>query len=311
MLLSKKHQQDYTQWVFIWMVCNAKCCFCNTQKATKRGESYYKFYNLEIIKKDIKWKVSKWATCIVYEWGDFSLHPEIFNILEFWQSLWIKQTFQTNWIKLADYEFVKKLKKYWVNEMNFSIHAFEEKISDNIVGIKWWFKKTIKWVMNCNKLWMTISNNLVLINENINQLKWIIFLMFRLNIKLFNITMYIPVNGMSEDFHHRFMVNPKDFWNKAFEMLKLYKKIIKLSEWKLKLNLKFHNAWRCIFDKKYHNIDYEFNLDRREEDYKYIQDTWFYKKEECKKCIYYYNCTWFTEKYIKIFWDDYIKPILS
>lgn len=307
-----KYQQNYTQWVFVWMVCNAKCSFCNAQVPLIWEKDYFKFYSFDRIKNDIQSKVDKWANCIIYEWWDFSLHPEIFKILEFWQSLWIKQTFQTNWIKLSDIEFVRKLKKYWINEMNFSIHAYEEKVSDSIMWVKWWFKKTIKWALNCNELWINISNNFVLIKENLNQLEWIIFLLLKLNIKLFNITMYIPVDHMPEEFHEKFIVNPIDFWKEVSKMFKIYKKLIELSDKKLELNLKFHNVWRCIFDKEYHDYNFQFDLDRRKynnEDYMF--DTWFYKKENCKKCIYNYDCTGFTQKYIKIFWDDYINPIIN
>jgi hypothetical protein len=37
-----------------------------------------------------------------------------------------------------------------------------------------------------------------------------IFLLLKLNIKLFNITMYIPVDDMPEEYHEKFLVNPAD-----------------------------------------------------------------------------------------------------
>lgn len=305
-----KYQQNYTQWVFVWMVCNAKCSFCNAQIPLIWEKDYFSFYSFDRIKNDVQAKVDKWANCIIYEWGDFSLHPEIFQILEFGKSLWIKQTLQTNGIKLSDMEFVKKLKESGVIEMNFSIHAHQEIVSDSIMWVKW-FRKTIKWVLNCNKLWMNVSNNLVLVKENLDQLEWMIFLLLKLNVKLFNITMYIPIDGTSiENFHEKFMVNPVDLWIEISKMLKLYKKLMALSGKKLELNLKFHNIWRCIFDKEHHDYDFQFDLDRRKQGGdKYKFDTGFYKKKDCKKCIYNNDCTGFTEKYIKIYWDSYIKPI--
>lgn len=310
--MSKEFQQNYTLWVFVWMVCNAKCSFCNAQVWIIWEKDYFTFYSLERIKKDIELKVSKWATCIIYEWWDFSLHPNIFDILEFWNSLWIKQTFQTNWIKLHDIEFVKKLKEYNVNEMNFSIHAYQTALSDKLMWVEWAFLKTIKWVLNCNKVWIKISNNFVLIKENLDQLEWMIIFMLKLKIKLFNITMYIPVDWLGKNFHSRFFVEPGLAWREISKMQRLYKKISELSWWKSKIHFKFHNVWRCILDKEFHNMWFEFDLDRRKEkneDYNF--DTWFYKKKECWKCIYNNNCTWFTEAYIKVFWDDYIKPVFS
>ena len=81
--------------IYIWSICNAKCWFCidfwNSFGNTPKVES------LENIQKQIDLLSKEWAIdCIIYEWGDFTVHSEIFEILTYWQSKWIKQTFQTN-----------------------------------------------------------------------------------------------------------------------------------------------------------------------------------------------------------------------
>jgi MoaA/NifB/PqqE/SkfB family radical SAM enzyme len=317
--MTKKFQQNYTLGVFTWMVCNAKCGFCNAQLWKNKYENYWikkeadysTFYTFNKIKKDILLKVKKWANCIIYEWWDFTIHPDIFKILEFWKSLWIIQTIQTNWIKLSDLNFVKKLKNYWINEINFSMHSYEKSNFDKIMWLEWAFENTIKWLINCNNVWINITNNFVLTKDNLNDLEGILLLLFKFNVKLFNITMYLPVTNFPDDFHNKFMVSPIDAWKKISLMLKLYNEINRLTNNKLNLQLKFHNIWRCIFDKEFHNINFEFDLDRRLKANKYVEGTWFYKKESCKKCIYNNNCPWFTKKYIKVFWDDYINPILE
>lgn len=317
--MSTSYQKDFTQWIFIWMVCNAKCGFCNAQISNIENENvwlrkesdYQVFYNFERIKKDIIFKKDNWAWCIIYEGWDFSIHPEIFKILEFWKSLWLKQTFQTNWIRLSDINFVRKLKEIWIEDMNFSLHAYEEKVSDKIMQVDWAFKKTINWLINCKKEGINIIVNFVLIKENLNQLEWFMLLIFKLGVNLLNLTMYVPVDLFSDEFHNKYLVNPKNAWIEITKMLKIYEELIQLSENKIKLNLKFHNIWRCIFDTKFHNYDFQFDLDRRKannEDYNF--DTWFYKKKECEKCFYFNDCTWFTSKYIIEFWDDYMVPII-
>lgn len=316
--MSTEYQKNYTQWVFIWMVCNAKCWFCNAQVSSvdwenfwlRKEPDYQTFYKLDRIKEDILLKKDNWARCIIYEWWDFSIHPEIFKILDFWKSLWLKQTFQTNWIKLSDLSFVKKLKENWVEDMNFSLHAYEESVSDKIMWVDGAFKKTIKWIINCNEVWMSNCINFVLVKQNLNQLEWMMLLLLKFWINLFNLTLYVPVDLFSEEFHDKYIVNPVDAWIEINKMMKLYNELIELSGNKLKVTLKFHNIWRCIFDKKYHNYDFQFDLDRRKpknEEYKF--DTWFYKNEECKKCIYCNDCTWFTSKYIHKYGDNYIKAI--
>lgn len=304
-----KFQENYTQWVFVWMVCNAKCAFCNAQVWISREFWYFNFYSLERIKRTIELKVIKWAKCIIYEWWDFSIHPNIFEILEFWKSLWINQTFQTNWLKLADIEYVKKLKNCWIDEMNFSIHSADEKNYDNIMWTKWWLKKAIKWVQNCVEIWMKVSNNLVLTKLNINQLEWVLLMMLKLKIKLLNITMYIPVDMKEDKFHKKFMVDPKIAWKKISEMLKLYNQISFITNWEIKIFFKFHNIWRCIIDKEYQNFNFQFDLDRRKNIDEYQYETWFYKKTNCINCKYNLDCTWFTQKYISFFWENYIEPI--
>ena len=104
--------KNFTKWIFIWMVCNANCGFCNAKfPIVWYWNSYFSFKKYkDIISLLDKYKKNG-VECIVYEGWDFSIHPRIFDILDYGKKLWIKQTFQTNWIKLEDIEFVKKLKK--------------------------------------------------------------------------------------------------------------------------------------------------------------------------------------------------------
>lgn len=318
--MSTNYQKDYTQWVFVWMVCNAKCGFCNAQVSKiddentwlRKEEDYQTFYSFERIKNTVIERKNNWAWCIIYEGGDFSLHPEIFKILEFWNSLWLKQTFQTNWIKLKDLNFVKKLKEHKIEDMNFSLHAYEEELSDKIMWVPGAYKKTIQWMLNCKKEWINTIVNFVLIKDNINQLEGVLLLMIKLWVILLNITMYVPVDLFPEEFHDKFLANPNDVWVEISKILKLYNELQKISENKLKITMKFHNIWRCIFDKEYHNYDFQFDLDRRKPKWeKYNFDTWFYMKKDCENCIYFNDCPWFTSKYVIKYWEDFIKPILS
>ena len=55
------------QGVFVWMVCNIKCSFCNTQYWTNTDKNYYTFYSFNKIKSTVLQKKIKWATHIIYE----------------------------------------------------------------------------------------------------------------------------------------------------------------------------------------------------------------------------------------------------
>ncbi|NDK07644.1 radical SAM protein [Candidatus Gracilibacteria bacterium] len=318
--MSTNYQKDYTQGVFVGMVCNAKCGFCNAQVSKiddentglRKEEDYQTFYSFERIKNTVLERKNNGAGCIIYEGGDFSMHPEIFNILEFGNSLGLKQTFQTNGIRLNDLKFVKKLKEHKIEDMNFSLHAYEEELSDKIMGVPGAYKKTIQGMLNCKKEGINTIVNFVLVKDNVNQLEGFLLLMIKLGVNLLNITMYVPVDLFPEEFHDKYLANPNDVGVEISKILKLYNELQKISENKLKITMKFHNIGRCIFDKEYHNYDFQFDLDRRKpKGEKYNFDTGFYMKKDCENCIYFNDCTGFTSKYVIKYGEDFIKPILS
>lgn len=306
--MEEKYQKNYTQWIFIWMVCNAKCGFCNTQFPKDGVKNYFSFRSFEEIINQIDIYVQSWVECIIYEGGEFSIHPDIFRILRYGNTLGVKQTFQTNGIKLAQVDFVKKLKEYGITEVNFSLHASHADISNKIMWIPWAFDKTLKGIHNCNVFGITTSINFVILQENIDQICWILFSAFKMNIDLLNLILYIPPELWNDNFHKQFLPDPKKVGKELWKMLQILEDIERISKWKLHLNIKLHNIPRCIIPGEFDfHRELLYDVFRRQESYE--KATGFYMKKECKKCKFYLDCPGITEYYIHTYGEEILHPI--
>lgn len=279
------------------------------------GFNVSKFIPLETLKKKLDEYKKENVQCVVYEGGDFSIYPYIFETLEYGFSLWFEQTFQTNGIKLANLEFVEKLKKYWVKDINFSLHSYKEDVSNEIMGIKKGFKETIQAIKNCSSVWMTISQNVVITPDNVNDLDWLILLSLKLKINLISFILFIPpddkINENDTEYMEKYTANPIEVWKKISKALKYLSEMEKVAGIKL-INIKFHNIPLCLLsnDEK-GGREYIFDSFRRHASVEdYVPGTWFYKKKECKKCSLNSSCAWITQYYVDIFGEEYIIPIV-
>lgn len=156
-----------TSWfINIWDICNAKCYFCF-------NKNWPLFFSKEDIFSKIDWYVKEWIFDIRYWVGEFTMHPNFFDILEYWRGKWVKQFIHTNGIKLAEPDFVEKLLELWINNINVSLHWIKSETCDKILWVKWSFKKTIKWIQNLKKYWINTTISFVITNDNINEILWI------------------------------------------------------------------------------------------------------------------------------------------
>lgn len=274
-----------------------------------------KFLELDKIKIKLDEYKDEWVKCVVYEWGDFSIYPQIFEVLEYWQRLWLEQTFQTNWIKLADIDYVNKLKKYWVKDINFSLHSYDKDVSNRMMGIDSGFEDTIKWIKNCVNVWMTVSQNVVITLENLDDLEYILLLSIKLNIDLISFILFIPpedqIREKDEDYMKKYTTNPIIVGEKISKWLNILTQIEKIA-WNKLINIKFHNIPLCLLNNEILNSrEYIFDIFRKKEDnWDYTLWTGFYKKEECSKCKLNTSCTGITEYYVEKFGNNYIIPIV-
>lgn len=409
-----KYQKNKTDWIFIWLPCNAKCKFCNTEHGFWRK---FAFIDLRIENKDFKtleqvikeqnlhkknwyeiivyesnnfidfWEIEevikngqnlwlkqrfyiylldqknkdyldwfyhrysvsnidfpRWAheklrerfnfdftkfipfdklktkldeaksggvECIVYEWWDFSVYPKMLEALEYWQRLWIKQTFQTNGMILSDINIVKKIKNFWVEDINFSLHAYDSVLSDSIMWVKWWFEKTIKAIKNCVEQKMTVSQNMVITKDNVNQIENIIVLALKLKIDLISFILFIPpedkLRENDNNYIESLLPDPVIVWQELSKMLKLLK-AIEIKSWRKNLiNIKFHNIPLCLLDKQLlWDREYIFDVFRKQWSWSYSKWAWFYKNNDCENCKLNESCTGITEYYINSVWVDFL-----
>lgn len=292
-------------WIYIWSLCNAECTFC-IDKQTIWSK---KIKSIDYIKAKIDKFYTEWIVeCIIYEWWDFSIYPYIWEILEYWIKKWFVQTFQTNWILLSNIEFVRKLKFFNINIINFSLHSLKKEKYNRIMWTKWkTLDKVIKWIFNCNKVWIDVNLNFVIIKDNIDEMINMYLLFTKLKINQISFIMYIPPRTFSSKDNRSLTPNPLHVWNnlnKIFDLSNYYSK-----KWlKVLPKIKIHNIPFCLINNNSNNI--EISYFRRARRKIYTNNQKFYFSDKCKECIKYNQCSWITKYYVDVFWDDYLKPIL-
>lgn len=287
--------------VYIGSLCNADCEFC-LDKETNYAP---KLVAVSDIKKRIDHLSSEGVVdCIIYEWWDFSLHPHIFEILAYGNTKWMQQTIQTNWIKFADIDFVKKIKELDIGVINFSLHAASAELYDDIMKTKKWFPKVLKWLKNCKDLGIHTNINFVIMKQNIEEIHKMLLLCLKLWVTQLSFYLYIPRKSFSLEQNMKFMVHPVEAGDKIKQLLQKLQLLEKKLGKKI-LDIKFLNIPLCLVDEKR-----KINIDafRRLRNKKTFSPWKYYYKKECEACLERAKCPWITKYYVDVFDDDFLVP---
>jgi len=165
-LKHKKDKQslDECGYISILLDCDQKCLFCSV---AKREE----YVDVEKIKEKISNYIDRGITQIALTGGEPTIHPSLLEIIR-WASKRIKDIrIITNGVKLENPSFVKALGDAGLSRIVISIHSFDEKISDDICGVKGAHKKRMKGLMNVLKDGrMEVNLNITIIKQNYAQL---------------------------------------------------------------------------------------------------------------------------------------------
>lgn len=304
--------------VNIWKACNNKCRFCMSSLVWENEKELTKF---ELVKNEIIKYSNKWYKSIGFLWGDISIHPNIYKIINESKLQWFKHiSIITNWMLFADIYRAQKLISSWVTRINISIHSHNKNIEDYLTQVNWWLIKKLKAIDNFNilytkkKLLTQLSINIVLNWINYKDiLKTCIFFHKIKNIK------DIRINFIWNRFF--FTSNDKKkLWLK-YEDILIYLKQIIIYSLKTDLRITFDSIPACIFYKLwFKNPDYIIKIFLWEE-YDYIEEvsninmnTIFNWKEQkknelkikfpnCRKCLYNMTCQWVWKEYYNEYWN--------
>jgi len=261
--------------------CNQQCPFCSG--FPKRE------FKFETITKQIKWLRE-----ISLQWWEPTMSPDLFNILEYARNNWtIYINLITNWLKIADLNFAKKI-KWKVDCYHFAFMSHRKEKSD----LLWWSENSLilksRWILNLIKLWEASSIRLVHIiqKDNIKDLE---------EFPLF-VSKRFPWVRLIEFKYIQYFWNKNNLW-----------KILKYSDvgvtinntfdicLKLWINFIINGIPLCFLKEKFHKYTASYYNDNSLEQMMIYSTI---KQKKCNECIYSEKCIWIREDYILLNWDD-------
>ncbi|MDD5770584.1 MAG: radical SAM protein [Candidatus Gracilibacteria bacterium] len=261
--------------IYIGDNCNAKCYFCFS-----KGNIFKTKQEIFLL---IDYYIGLGLSNIRYGMGEFTIHPDFFEILEYGKKKGINQFINTNGITLSDNKFVERLVLGGIKNINVSLHGIHSLVSDKILGIKGAFKHTIKGIENLKRNGISISIAFVMTSDNINQILGIYIFCLKNKISLLKISILM---GGKE---YKGNIIPKLFLVQA-ELIKL----IKLNS-KVNLNIKLLNIPYCIISNNLQNYIFENG-----------GNSVSHKLKDCEKCKFNNDCCGFPIYYKK---NDFSKII--
>jgi radical SAM protein with 4Fe4S-binding SPASM domain len=138
--------------------CNYRCSFC-----------YYK-NSLDIVDSfdEIKSRIDYLRECgiddVDLSGGESSIHPNWFDILEYCKGFHISTL--SNGYRFSDKSFMKKSVDCGLKEILFSLHGYDERSHDELVGHIGAYEKIIKSIENANDLGVIVRINCTISNHN-------------------------------------------------------------------------------------------------------------------------------------------------
>lgn len=300
----------------VWKACNFRCNFCNISYNERNvqlkenlkniiSQFLYKFkylYNPKKILITISW----WEPSLFKKETIFILK----YVKKFLDSKWILSEFQiqTN-ASLIDKKFAKKLKNNWISSALVSFHIIDKDIFEHVIWLKYDnFSKILEWIKNLNNVWIEVSTNTILSNENKNN--------------FFETIKFIVRNFSFINFLNIWTIQPNwDAYTNIYKVMPIYEEIQfeynKVLFFLRKNNKEFlsHYVWppACfIFSKKdsleiLKNTEFRKNFNFSE---KYllnsINDKNKTQTKDCEKCLYNNVCSWIWNNYV---WLQKLKPV--
>lgn len=311
-------QKQTTLNVSINYFCNQKCFFC-----VDNNKQFLNFLKKDTDKKIYKildnW-IWKFENLVFTSWEP-TLNKNFHHYIKYAKDIWYKKiSLITNWSTLHIKEIRDKILNYWLNEIIVSIHWIWW-LHDNIVWVKWSFKKILRWLYQ-------------LIKDNNGRIKiWVSYVLNWLNIIQYIKYIYlfeslwvnqIIINALRPEWFSWWDVYWKCFFryndfielNKKLSVESINKINIMLGENKLV----FTDFPMCVLYDSwfYSNLDWTVELrityywkNKKDEGSEVHDNNNYWKKfiTECINCKLNNSCEWIYINYLNIFWKNWIKYI--
>jgi MoaA/NifB/PqqE/SkfB family radical SAM enzyme len=249
--------------VWLGQTCNLNCYFCYFKdKIDDKEHPEHPFMSLEKAKKimyTLRYVYGNNAVDI--QGGEPTIYPQIFELIEYCNSIGLEPTLITNGIVLANEDIAKKFKDVGIKDFLFSIHAIGETY-DRIVGLKGGSIKQMKALYNLQKYNIPFRLNCTLTKEAGNQLVDISKLAIETGAKVVN---FIAFNPFADQQGKRNLIDVPRYSDLTEN---LQKSINLLEEHDIEVNIRYFPI--CMLDEKYRKNIYnaqQLSYDKHEWDY--------------------------------------------
>jgi len=287
-------------------ICNNKCVFCSNPEN-------WKILTLQEIKQWLNELKKSWYTEIILTWWEPTIHPNLFEAIQYCHNIWAKPRIITNWMLLSNEFFVKKLKEYNIKIVHISVYTYKEKLNDKLRRTKWAFKKMIKTILNLKKYNITTQITTVICKQNQNHLFKTLLFIKKLNPNITHFVRNILDPLMMPQTKEALNSIP-DLNNVTEELLKCFKYLEKIGNTfrieriplcKILWYERANTECRKLVKKENRKVIFLDSRGNFEQDTKWFRHSYF---SECKECVLYNICPgiYQKEKYYK---NVKVKPI--
>jgi len=223
LLKKEKTQKQNRIWVRISSSCNNKCIFCSDTNSHD-----WTFVEMNMVKKEIKEWFKEWyENRVIISWWEASIDPKFIEYIKYAKGIWYDRVQTvTNWNMFAIESFCKKVFDAWLEEVTFSFHWHTSKLHDYLVGTKWAFIKSLKWLIYIIKNHPNIILNIdIVVNKiNVTYLPDIVKFFIKLWIYEYDILQIIPFWRWFYEHKEKLFYNLEDYSDKLIETWELSRK---------------------------------------------------------------------------------------
>lgn len=287
--------------------CNLNCFFCSQGDYDKTKEMSFK----EIAKKIYQAR-KKGFVKLGLSGGEPTIRNDIIEIVKFARKIgfgFIR--IQTNGLKLANFDFAKKIKEAGLTYCKFSLTSTESKIHEFLTNAPQSYSRITKAINNMKKLKVRIGNNILITKYNYSKLDKIILKMLDIGVSNFVVIYPLYTGNM--------LKNYKDLGTPLYKCKSYFKKAVEIMEkYNMSNEILFLNVPPCFLEKNQANIIglSEFNTlvsspDRDIVDLDENANSNKIKGKICRKCNLYKKCLGVDREYVKIFGWKGFKPIID